>query len=197
MERIYFTSDLHLGHRLVAGIRGHANTDDHDQSVADAWASVVKSRDQVWVLGDLCLGNPTKALDLIKKLPGEKHMIWGNHDLGHPMHRNSHRKAGLYTDAFASAQAFARRRIYGLEVLLSHFPYVGDTAGRGEDRHVQYRLLDGGVPIIHGHTHSRARFTYAEIGWTPHTPQVHVGWDAWLAPVPLDSVAALLRVGPK
>src|SRR5437762_12320090 len=116
---VWFTSDLHFGHRLVAGIRGFDSTDEHDEHLMSEWRKRVKPDDQVWVLGDLACSSPTHALELIQWLPGTKHLISGNHDNCHPMHRDSHKWQPKYLAAFASVQPFARRRIDGREILLS------------------------------------------------------------------------------
>jgi calcineurin-like phosphoesterase family protein len=113
------------------------------------------------------------------------------------MHRDSFTKQRRYLDVFRSVQAYGRRRIEGREVLLSHFPYTGDTPSRGQDRHLQHRLRDYGVPIIHGHVHSPQRVTRSSVrtdwGMRTNTLQVHVGVDAWdLAPVSLEQVAAII-----
>ncbi len=36
MAKTYFTADLHLGHRLVSGLRGFADPAEHDAAVAEA-----------------------------------------------------------------------------------------------------------------------------------------------------------------
>ncbi|WP_248948290.1 HNH endonuclease [Oerskovia enterophila] len=98
--------------------------------MSDAWVAKVRAKDTVWVLGDLALANPTYALSVLAPLPGIKNLVWGNHDRGWPAHRNAHTQARPYMDVFASVQAFARRRIDGAEVMLSHFPYDGDSVMR-------------------------------------------------------------------
>jgi calcineurin-like phosphoesterase family protein len=179
---VWFTSDLHFGHRFVAGLRGFEDPDEHDAHLVEQWTRRVGKHDQVWVLGDLAVSSPTRALDLVQTLPGVKHLIAGNHDGCHPMHRDSHRQQAKYLSAFASVQAFARRRIDGTEVMLSHFPYVKD---RGEARYMQYRLRDEGAWLLHGHTHGPERQEGREI---------HVGVDAWdFAPVPIHTVGALIN----
>ncbi|WP_263730005.1 metallophosphoesterase family protein [Cellulomonas sp. SG140] len=191
---IWLTSDLHLGHEKVATIRGFRSQLAHDDAIERMWWDTVKPKDQVWVLGDIAVSSPAYALNLLARVPGEKHLIWGNHDQGHPMHRDAHRKAARYLEVFASAQAFARRRIEGREVLLSHFPYVGDTPGRDGDRHTQYRLRDEGLPLIHGHVHDPRVFSVAPSRY-PFSPQIHVGLDAWgLRLVNIDEVAEMLRL---
>lgn len=179
MTAIWFTSDLHLGHRKVADIRGFGNeTDEHDGAIADNWTSVVRTDDQVWVLGDIAVSNPAAALELIDSLPGIKHLIAGNHDAVHPMHRDAHKWQAAYLAVFASVQPFARRKHAGRDVLLSHFPYSAD---RDATRYPQWRLPDLGDLLLHGHTHSTERYT------SPR--EIHVGVDAWgLAPVLLDEL---------
>jgi calcineurin-like phosphoesterase family protein len=84
---VWFTSDLHIGHRLVAGLRGFESTDDHDEAIFDRWDERVRKEDQVWVLGDLAVSKPDNALLELRGLPGVKHLVAGNHDPVHSMHR--------------------------------------------------------------------------------------------------------------
>lgn len=175
---VWFTSDLHFGHRLVADKRGFASTEEHDATLAAAWSADVRPTDHVWVLGDLAVSSPIRALEIIADLPGIKHLVAGNHDKCHPMHRDSHNWQGRYLASFASVQSFARRKIDGEDVLLSHFPYEVD---REEPRHVQYRLRNHGEWLLHGHLHAPERRTSER--------EIHVGVDAWgLGPVSLDQV---------
>lgn len=181
---VWFTSDLHFGHRFVAGLRGFEDPADHDERLMAEWQERVSKDDQVWVLGDLAVSSPVRALDLIQSLPGRKHLIAGNHDGCHPMHRDSHKWQPKYLTAFESVQAFARRRIDGEEILLSHFPYAKD---RNEARYMQYRLRNEGAWLLHGHTHGSERLEGREI---------HVGVDAWdFAPVPIHTIADLMKRG--
>lgn len=175
MTEVYYTSDLHLGHKMVAELRGFSTTEDHDEAILANWAKIVTKRDIVWVLGDLTLkGNPDEQLAKIAKLPGNKHFIAGNHDPCHPMHRDANKYQKRYLTTFESVQAFARRQIMGQPVLLSHFPYTADH--RVESRYPQYRLPDLGAFLIHGHTHQADKFSGREM---------HVGLDAWdLKPIP-------------
>lgn len=182
MSRVLYTSDLHLGHKFVSGLRGFDEPTGHDQAVVANWRNVVTPRDQVWVLGDLCLGNLDAALAIIDSLPGEKHFVAGNHDGVHPMHRNAHRLQPRYLEVFASVQPFARHKIAGRDVLLSHFPYSRD---RHEARYMQWRLRDEGEWLLHGHTHESGR----QVG-----REIHVGVDAWdLTPVPQGVITEMIE----
>lgn len=191
---VWYTADLHIGHELVARQRTRgrvlpryvgAEVDAHDRIVAANWDAMVGRDDHVWVLGDVSAGGTEAtayALNWIASRPGVKHLIPGNHDPVHPMHRDSHRWMSAYRQVFASVQPFARRRIGGRSVLLSHFPYQADHTA--VTRFDQYRLRDCGELLMHGHVHSADRLRGREI---------HVGLDAWeLKPVSGREVEELL-----
>lgn len=182
---VWFTADLHLGHRLMADKRGYESTAAHDAAIADGWRRDVRRDDQVWVLGDLAMSNPAAALTLVAGLPGRKHLILGNHDTAHPMHRRANKHQAAYLAVFDSAQLAARRRIGGQDVLLSHFPY---TADRELLRYPQWRLPNLGAWLLHGHTH------LPEVRTGPR--EIHVGVDAWgLSLVRLETIEELIRDG--
>lgn len=184
---VWFTSDLHLGHAHVARLRGFDDTVPHDGAVLASWRDRVKPNDLVWVLGDLTLRNPKLIVPTIATLPGRKRLIAGNHDRCHPMHRDAHRWAVVYADAFEWVGVYARVRLDGRNVLLSHLPYNPDLQARPDDqRFGQYRLPDLGLPLLHGHTHSPLITTAG----LPN--QYHVGWDAWRRPVAAHEIVPLL-----
>lgn len=212
---VWFTSDLHIGHRAVAYTRRYGawpedrslvtpeDVEWHDALLAGCWDSVVKPDDVVWGLGDL-IANPKSlpaALEWIKARPGRKHWVLGNHDPAHPMHSESHKWENQYRDAFESV-GIVRKRYVPLpdggrqSVLLSHFPYRGDSDGK-EDRCTQWRLPNEGLPVLHGHVHSKEKVIGAIYSPTPgkidRALQIHVGVDAWdFGPVSLEEVGELL-----
>ena len=186
MATVWFTSDLHISHEKVAAIRGFRFPSEHDETIRKNWLNQVEKDDQVWVLGDLAVHGYHAALEFLTDLPGRKHLILGNHDAAHPMHRNAHRFQSRYFSVFDSVQTFARRRINGGEVLLSHFPY--DTDHTEVVRYTQYRLRDEGKWLLHGHTHGKER---------RHGHQIHVGLDAWdMHLVEINCIADLIRGAP-
>lgn len=194
MGNIFYTSDLHIGHKLVSGLRGFwdednmtptgrfkhgeeiidvaQDTNSHDAWLAAIWDSTVRSQDQVYILGDISINGGQHALDWIGERPGIKHLIAGNHDPVHPMDRRAAQRLPLWSQYFETIQPFMRRKLEGRNFLLSHFPYWswGDGPGRPEARYEQYRLPDLGLPLLHGHTHGTER---------EHGNMLHVGVDAW------------------
>lgn len=186
MSAIWFVADLHFGHEKVARIRGFEDTVDHDLAVFMSWKKVVRPQDRVFVLGDISGGSryaEDAALDILRKLPGEKHLIAGNHDGVASLHRNGYKQVDKFRGVFESIRDFARIRLHKTDVLMSHYPYAyeGDGKGREENtRYAQFRLPFLGAPLVHGHTHSTVaktdEFMYC------------VSWDAHRGVVPLKNI---------
>lgn len=184
------------GHRgFKESVNGYSAVERHDAVLAFRWDAVVKPDDVVWVLGDISVGGKgaqLKALEWIKQRPGIKHLISGNHDSCHPLHRDSHKWQRTYLEAFESVQMAAKRRVPlpdgHVSVMLSHFPYSGD---HGADRYQEWRLRETCMSVIHGHTHSDQKLSLTlERG----TPQIHVGVDAWnLTPVHWDEIVKIVQ----
>lgn len=186
---VWYTSDPHWGHRFVAGLRGFGeDAYEHDEWLRKTYAAAFKPGDVVWWLGDLTvrLAPVDAAATTIATCSNADHrLIYGNHDAGHPMHREAHRHQRAYY-GFKLAAPFAKRKLPKVgEVHLSHFPYTGD---HGVDRYSQWRLRDLGVPLIHGHTHGTEVVTRTDAG----TLQIHVGIDAWRRPVPEHEIVDLI-----
>lgn len=212
MSKVWFTSDLHIGHEKVAELRfGHLVIPSgyfaasHDRILAGKWDAVVADDDVVWVVGDISSGTTTgqlNALEWIKRRRGNKHLIPGNHCGPHPLHRDSHKWLPIYLDgAFKTVQLAAKRRIPLREghvtAMLSHFPYKGDHTEI--DRYPEWRLPDYGHYILHGHTHSSEKLSYGMPRWDgatsiTRTPQIHVGVDAWdFTPVANDQIVDIIQ----
>lgn len=173
MGNLWLTSDLHLGHRFVANLRGYETAEEHDAALRRRWAKQVGPHDDVWVLGDVAMVGWRERLSFFFGLGGRKHLVLGNHDRAHPLNRNGHDYLRHYGDVFDTVQTAASITLGdGWRAMASHFPYEGD---RGDERFTEWRLRDSGRPLVHGHTHGEERLTLTAAG----TPQVHVGLDAW------------------
>lgn len=184
MTKVFYWSDLHVAHELVAVERGYSCSAEHDAAFADAWSRTVTKRDSVWLLGDLAASTPRPALELLATLPGTKHLIAGNHDPVHPLHGDSHRQQRKYMEVFASVHTAGLRRIGNHQVLLSHFPYEGEGSDR-RDRYPQWRLRDEGSWLVHGHVHD---------AWRIKGRQINVGFDQWSEPASAEELASIIDV---
>ena len=77
--------------------------------------------------------------------------------------------------------------INGQPVLLSHYPYLGDSHSQ-TDRYADVRAKDEGLPIIHGHVHG---------SWHIRGRQYNVGVDVNnFTPVPETTIADWLDTLP-
>lgn len=228
MTQTFFTSDLHFSHKLVAEKRGFrklgnpnpdgsenviGDTIKHDNAIITRWNEVVRPEDTVWVLGDVGMGHIERFADSLTKLNGRLHLITGNHDDPWPGNRDSFKFQRAWLEYFESVQAFARRRVNGRVVLLSHFPYEGDHTT--DPRAGQFRLRDEGEVLLHGHMHTADKITpmidtecffcgaVLNDGPCLHNDsvvsrQIHVGLDAWdLRPVPMQDIQELIAGLPE
>lgn len=194
----WFTADLHLGHAKVARLRGYDDPAQHDAEILETLADTIRPGDTLWILGDLSSGGSAAQRDALASLSAlalghnlTMHLIAGNHDGVHPMHRRALTWDPRYRAVFASVQPFARRRVAGNRVWLSHFPWRGGGDHTPTDRYSAVRLEDDGTSwLLHGHTHSTLHLDAAR-------RMFHVGLDAWgLGPVPLGEIVATLEETP-
>jgi calcineurin-like phosphoesterase family protein len=77
-SKVYFTSDLHLGHTKAAEARGFDSVEDHNRAVIQSFEMLDK-KDKLYVLGDVAF--PRRALALLSNLRCITEMILGNHDV--------------------------------------------------------------------------------------------------------------------
>lgn len=198
---VWFTSDQHFGHaRLLAlsASRGAAfpTVAEMNARLVQNWNSVVQPDDTVWVLGDFDMHGKDATLALVEQLVGTKILISGNHDSCWAGVRDGWKNRDLYLAAgFAAIMDFAvttlpprRAQAPATRVLLSHFPYAGDS--RDDDRYAQFRLRDEGIPLLHGHVHESFRERRTKKG----TWHINVGVDWWdYAPVAAETLAQHLE----
>jgi calcineurin-like phosphoesterase family protein len=72
-------SDLHLGHKAIALLRGFADIDEYNEEVIRRWNSVVTKRCLIFLLGDATMENK-KYIPLLARLNGRIVMVGGNHE---------------------------------------------------------------------------------------------------------------------
>ena len=133
MARVFFTSDLHFGHKnLCVGLRG-MSVEESDQLIINNWNKVVTKRDLVYVLGDITMENQNEIPKYISQLNGRIVLIGGNHDTKQCC--DVYRKLGITVMGCLKYKGF----------ICTHIP-VHPYELEQEDR----QLLRGN---IHGHVH--------------------------------------------
>ncbi len=80
MSCVYMTSDWHLGHKKAFTFSGtFPSQEEREGTIIENYMSNITKRDIVWFLGDIAF--TLEDLTVIKKLPGDKRLLLGNHDL--------------------------------------------------------------------------------------------------------------------
>ena len=81
MTKTFFTSDLHFGHANLIKYcnRPFNSVEDMDEAMIRNWNDRVGQNDTSYILGDFAMGR-TAIPQILARLNGNKHFIWGNHD---------------------------------------------------------------------------------------------------------------------
>lgn len=195
--RVWFTADLHVGHRNISRYCGRPfpDTDDGvremDEALVAAWNDRVGPDDVVWVLGDVAMGAIERSLDRVAQMRGTKRLVAGNHDRCWEGHDDTKRAKGWRTRyheaGFVTIDDGAELEVDGRTVRLAHFPYRGDS--HADDRFEAHRPVDDGSWLLHGHVHTT---------WRQDGHQINVGVDAWGGrPMAASELVSLLNAGPR
>lgn len=170
MNKIYLTSDLHLGHDrdFVWGARGFNSVEEMNNTLIERWNSIVDDEDDVYILGDLVLG-PIGNVDLLKELKGRIHIVFGNHDTD--MRRTIYKELPNVVEAdWAIMLKYRKYHFY-----LTHFPSM---TGNIEKESLKQCTLN-----LFGHTHQTEKF-FNDLPY-----MYHVGVDTHNGyPVLLDNI---------
>ncbi len=171
MGRVWLSSDHHFGHKSIAVHRGFGeDVDAHDETICENYSKVIREDDIVYFLGDISVGglkNETHALDIIKRLPGRKRIIYGNHDSPSAIHSKPWKYISLYQEVFEWGGEYLKHKIDGRVVELCHYPFKRDHTS--EPRFPEHRRPDYGQFICHGHVHDDI---------VKQGKQIHIGLDA-------------------
>lgn len=171
---IWLTSDLHFGHdrEFVWRARGYQNVEEMNQEQIRKFNSVVNPEDEVWILGDLMLGDTEKGIECLKQLKGNIHICLGNHDT--PTREKLYRELGY------DVQLAARFKYKKLNFWLAHFPTDGTN--------LNVENLWETTICLYGHTHQASNF------YRGNPYMYHVGVDSHGGyPVSIDSVISDIK----
>lgn len=165
MTEIFFTADLHFGHRRIIEFhpnRGADLDEMHDRLIHN-WNDEVGRRDEVWVLGDFAMGPSAAIPSYFQQLNGRKHLVVGNHDHG-PTKRLP----------WTSVHDLHEWKQKPHRAVLCHFPLL------------TWNGAHHGVWMLHGHSHG--------LLGPQHTTRMDVGVDTHpeMRPYHLDEVAAYM-----
>lgn len=141
-RRLYI-SDQHFYHNSLnrqMDVRGFKDYEEMNAYMIAQWNSKVRSKDEVFILGDFSIAKGEATTRILRQLNGKKYLILGNHD--------------MFTEDKTFDQSllkwikpYAEIRDQGRKVILSHYPifcYNGQYR-RDEDGNSQTYMLYGHV----------------------------------------------------
>ena len=171
MGRIFLTSDLHLGHdrEFVWKVRGYDSVQEMNLAQVQKWNETVEDDDDIYVLGDLMLGN-SNNIEFIKQLKGKIHIVLGNHDT-----TNREKMYRELPNVVEIAEVGIRLQYKKHHFILTHYPML---TGNLEKESLKQMSLN-----LYGHTHQLTNF-YNDMPF-----MYHVGVDSHNGyPVLLDDI---------
>lgn len=169
-QNLWFTSDLHFGHRNVIKFcnRPFTNEKEMGQALIQNWNNVVGDNDIVFVLGDTFWFNHSRDIQkILSQLKGKTiYMIPGNHDDFESYHRVDDSRIVLCQDVvclWVTCGTKPKREIW-----LSHYPMM------------TWPHRENGAWQLFGHIHSNPDRTEGVDQDLPlHCNQQDVGCDFW------------------
>ncbi len=152
---IYITSDLHFNHNksFIYQPRGFTSVEEMNKQIIKNWNEIITDNDEVYILGDLMLGDTDKGIELFNQLNGTKHIIIGNHDTDNRIIKY-HNQIPNSTIEFAQRLKYNKRSFY-----LTHYPTL--TANYDD-----YKT--NGIINLCGHIHTTDPFCDFDKGLIYH-----------------------------
>ena len=147
---IYFTSDLHLGHKNIVDLckRPFADVDAMDAVLIDNWNRKVKKNDIVYLTGDV-VWDKKKVAYYMEQLSGKKILVAGNHD-------STWIKREECQKYFEEVVLYLEVHLNGHPITMCHYPMLEWRSSREESK----RKLGY---LIHGHIHNRIADEYRQL----------------------------------
>lgn len=169
---IWFTSDLHLGHRAAINMcaRPFETVDEMNETLIHNYNSCIKKNDTVYILGDIAHKIPAQeANQIIARLNGKKILCKGNHDKDYDV------------ELFEGIYDFLEIAVYGINVSLMHYPMM------------EWPKSFHGSLHLHGHIHSRGDYNLQQK--CDGILRYDVGVDAnYFYPVSMEQIKAFFEM---
>jgi calcineurin-like phosphoesterase family protein len=151
---LYFTSDTHFGHKMMAELRGFSSIDEMDEALVWAWNEAIPPKGaHVFHLGDVSFRKNAATAEILRRLNGTKYLLEGNHD----------RLSLICVDEFEWVKDY-----YELT--------VEDTKQRLVMCHYAFRVWNRGhygAWNLHGHSHGNLHPTGGQIDVGVDTHSLH------------------------
>ena len=176
MGKIFATSDLHFCHNreFIWGARGFKSIEEHDAEIIKRWNEVVTAEDDVYILGDLMLGDNAHGIHCLSQLNGKLHILTGNHCTSARQKLYHTLENMVEFCGCATTIKYKKKQLY-----LSHYPTI--TSNMEANPHQA-------VFNLYGHTHQTTNF------YNGQPFMYHVGVDSHNCyPVLLDDIITEIK----
>lgn len=172
---IYFTSDWHFNHDkdFIWKKRGYNSVEEMNDDLINKICSTLDEGDELWVLGDLVMGDIDKAAAVLSRIPYSVHFLVGNHD--------TLRRVNLYDSlGWVNHERAIQVTDGNWDFYLSHYPTVTMNY---DDVKKHHPLIN-----LHGHTHYQNKF------YNDNPYMYNVGVDSQNGyPVSIDKIKADIK----
>lgn len=155
---IYYTSDLHHGHRNILNIsptyRPWTSMEEMTEAFIEYHNELVREEDTLIILGDFSFGKTAPTLEILKRMVGKKIIVRGNHD----QWLDKAKQEDLDAAGIVSVHDIFTRRFDGVKVVMCHYA-IRAWADQGR-----------GSVHLYGHSHgSLPGFGRSmDVGWDAH-----------------------------
>jgi len=161
MNKIYFTSDFHFCHDkdFIYEPRGFSSVHEMNEQIIKNFNEVMDWTDNLYILGDCFLNNDKEGMSYMRRLPGKKYIIWGNHD-------TVARQELMWLENFdclgyANMLKTNMLKYSGYHFYLSHYPTL--TSNRDNSKPLKRRVIN-----LCGHYHTKDKFVDMNKGLIYH-----------------------------
>ena len=156
MNKIYLTSDLHFCHQkeFLYEPRGLSSVHEMNEQIIKNFNEIVDWNDDLYILGDCFLNNNEEGMSYMRRLPGKKHIIWGNHD-------TVTRQELMELEGFDCLGYANILKYGGYHFYLSHYPTL--TSNYDIDKPLKRRMIN-----LCGHSHTKDKFQDMDKGLIFH-----------------------------
>lgn len=115
-------------------------------AIVKGFNDIITWKDDLYILGDIMLGNNEDGIKLFNQLPGKIHLVWGNHDtdIRKELIEKCHNVVEII--GYAGMLKYDKYNFY-----LSHYPTA--TSNYDDDKKFSQRIF-----CLSGHTHSKDLF---------------------------------------
>ncbi|WP_342764073.1 hypothetical protein [uncultured Methanobrevibacter sp.] len=127
-----------------------------NEAIIKNFNNIIKSEDDLYLLGDTFLGDNEQGIKLFHQIPGKIHLIWGNHCT------DSRKK--IMSDSFNVVEVCGYADVIkenGYHFYLSHYPTL--TSNFDDDKPLKVKMIS-----LCGHTHTKDKFKDMDKGICYH-----------------------------